>query len=115
VFHREGFNMTGHIWGYFLASLLWGSPALTAQPPKHADLILPPKKGAEVPKKEGALPLAQVRCNRYEVWQYYEVDRWGQFRPLVIYSPCGAYYRINGAPFPWPETHDLDFVRKRIE
>jgi hypothetical protein len=50
------------------------------------------------------------RRSAYEVWQNYGVDRRGFFRPLVIYSPYGSYYRYNGAPFPWTTTHQREFM-----
>jgi hypothetical protein len=51
-----------------------------------------------------------ARRSAYEVWQNYGVDRRGFFRPLVVYSPYGAYYRYNGAPFPWTTTHQREFM-----
>ena len=89
------------------AVLLWlAFPlVLQAQEPAKpkADLLPAPKQAAVV------FP-AQHRVNRYEVWQYYGVDRYGQFRPLVIYGPFGAYYLYNGAPFPWVQTHTHEFM-----
>lgn len=59
--------------------------------------------------KAQVVPLGSMRTNRYAVWQYYEVDRFGQFRPVVIESPYGAYYRLNGHPYPWASTRPLDW------
>ena len=53
---------------------------------------------------------APYRVSAYEVWQSYGEDRFGRFRPRVVYSPYGAYYYATGAPFPWVETHTRDFV-----
>lgn len=50
------------------------------------------------------------RQNPYDVWKYYGVDRRGMFRPVVVYSPYGSYYRYNGQPFPWAETHQLEWM-----
>jgi len=50
------------------------------------------------------------RRSAYEVWQNYGVDRSGFFKPLVVYSPYGSYYRYNGAPFPWTTTHQREFM-----
>lgn len=50
------------------------------------------------------------RVSRYEVWQNYGVDRSGRFRPLVIFSPYGSYYRDNHEPFPWISTHSWEFT-----
>jgi len=69
-----------------LVAPAWAVPGPTASPVPYY-----PKKSA------------------YDVWQNYGVDRQGHFRPLVIYSPYGAYYRYNGAPFPWASTHPLEF------
>jgi hypothetical protein len=55
-----------------------------------------------------------TRINRYEVWQLYEVDRYGGFRPRVIYSPYGSYYLYDGRPFPWISTHQRDFAPRLI-
>lgn len=50
------------------------------------------------------------RVNRYAVWQNYGVDRFGYFRPRVVYTPDGAFYYSNGRPFPWVSTHPLEFM-----
>jgi hypothetical protein len=57
-----------------------------------------------------AVPPGNYRINRMEVWQYYAVNRQGLFRPLVVYTPFGAYYRYNGQPFPWAETHQREWM-----
>ena len=53
---------------------------------------------------------AFLQTSRYDVWQYYGVDRYGRFRARVIYSPYGSYYLYNGEPYPWTTTHQLDFM-----
>jgi hypothetical protein len=55
-----------------------------------------------------------TRINRYEVWQFYEVGRFGQFRPRVIYSAYGTFYLYDGRPFPWVSTHQRDFIPRLI-
>jgi hypothetical protein len=55
-------------------------------------------------------PYSYPRVSRYEVWQNYGVDHFGRFRPLVIYSPYGSYYRANHEPFPWVPTHTDEFM-----
>jgi hypothetical protein len=55
-----------------------------------------------------------TRTNRYEVWQFYDVSRFGQFRPRVIYSAYGAFYLYDGQPFPWVSTHQRDFSPRLI-
>ncbi len=54
-------------------------------------------------------PLPEV--GRRDVWQLFGVDGSGRFRPRVIYSPYGAYYYYNGAPYPWTTTRALLYVR----
>jgi hypothetical protein len=69
----------------------------------------PPHPVVEVPPSYFfAQPYPQRSA--YEVWQNYGVDRRGFFRPVVIYSPSGSYYRYNGAPFPWTTTHPLEWM-----
>jgi hypothetical protein len=67
-----------------------------------------PQPAVEPPAPALANPV-YLRTSRYDVWQYYAVDRQGMFRPRVIYAPYGAYYLYNGQPFPWTETHQLEF------
>jgi hypothetical protein len=50
------------------------------------------------------------RTSRWDVWQYYGVDRSGHFRPLVIYSGADSFYLYNGEPYPWVNTHQLEFM-----
>lgn len=58
---------------------------------------------------DGLFP-GYYRTSRYDVWQFYGVDRQGKFRPRVILSPSGAYYLYNGAPYPFWPMHQLDFM-----
>jgi hypothetical protein len=76
----------------------------------QADDALPPPRVIEMPVGPviGGQPF--YRRSAYEVWQSYGVDRRGFFRPLVVYSPYGSYYRYNGAPYPWTTTHQRDFM-----
>ncbi len=55
-------------------------------------------------------PAPYYRRSAYEVWQYYGVDRYGRFRPRVVYSPYGAYFLYNGAPYPWATTRSLEWM-----
>jgi len=82
------------------------APAAEQTEPLPLPRVLPQPNG-EPPM---AYPAVVVRRNPYEVWQYYGVDRYGFFRPLVVYSPYGPYYRYGGAAFPWAATHQLDFM-----
>lgn len=80
-----------------------------ADPPKPEALPKPKEVKAQ------SLPMGSMRTNRYDVWQYYEVDRFGRFRPLVIYAPNGPYYKFNGQFYPWASTQPLDFKLMIIE
>lgn len=98
----------------FLATLALTLPAaaFAADPPEK----LPAPKGAAAPAPAiGPEQYMGFRVDRYAVWQNYEVDRFGRFRPLVIYGANGAYYRSNGAPYPWAPTHGNDFARKMVQ
>lgn len=76
------------------------------------------KPQLSVRQEDRALPLPAekvilppcYRTSRYDVWQYYGVDRYGYFRPRVIATPYGAYYLYNGCPFPWVTTHELEIM-----
>jgi hypothetical protein len=87
-------------------------PRLAAQP--DSDVLPQPRPFFQaVPASPGPMvPVyaSPLRRNPYEVWQNYGVGRQGRFRPLVIYSPYGPYYRYNGQPYPWAPTHGLEFM-----
>ncbi len=55
-------------------------------------------------------PPSFPRPNRYEVWQYYGVDRYGRFRRLVIAAPQGAYYLLDGQPYLYAFLHSLNWM-----
>ena len=76
----------------------------------RADDPLPAPRVVQAPPSYVVGPLPYARRSAYEVWQYYGVDRRGFFRPLVVYSPYGAYYLYDGAPFPWTTTHQREFM-----
>lgn len=68
---------------------------------------------APAPRVLGPAPLphpAFMRRSAYEVWQYYGVDRQGFFKPLVIYSPYGAYYLYDGTSYPWAQVYPRDWM-----
>ena len=94
---------------------------LGAVPPTTAcadDEPLPAPKETGPRVAPGSLPPfpAYYRRSRYDVWQYYAVDRTGHFRARVIYAPYGvAYYLENGQPFPWAETHSLEWMQYVVE
>jgi hypothetical protein len=56
-------------------------------------------------------PPAAYRTSAYEVWQYYGVNRSGQWRPLVIDHPnAGPRFQWQGVPYPWMYNHQLEYV-----
>src|SRR5262245_1036475 len=91
---------------------LIGSAAGQEAPKKEE--VLPAPRAAEPPQllppivpmvSPYAPPDPPPEFGRRSAWQMYAVDRFGRFRPRVIYSPYGnSYYQQNGAPFPWVTT-----------
>jgi hypothetical protein len=98
---------------FFVSALLllgmaFAGTAAAADPPKE-DTLPAPKPLPEIPG------YGQLRINRYAVWQFYDVDRWGRFRPVVVNSPYGAYYLFNGECFPWATVHYLEVMPKIVD
>ncbi len=94
------------------------SAVAAADPPGE---VLPPPRPALPAPAEAYSPLMRTvapayafysypRRSAYDVWKYYDVDRFGYFRPRVIYSSQGAYYLYNGKPFPWATVNPLEFM-----
>ena len=75
-------------------------------PPPAA--VLPPPV-AEVP---AGIPVGVgfYRPSAYDVWQDYAPDRGGRWRPRVLYTPAGAYYRYNGMPYPFTTVNQRYFM-----
>ncbi len=102
------------------AALRWRSgsdngsldPALAASLPAAGDSPqdnpLPPPR--TLPPGSIVEPPSFLRPNRYDVWQYHAVDRYGRFRPLVIASPHGPYYLLTGKPYPYALLHSLNWM-----
>jgi hypothetical protein len=92
-------------------------PAASRGDQPAGDPLPPPREVApEPPHPVTPIPIpAYARTSRYEVWQYYGVDRQGRFRPRVIYSPYGPYYLYNGAPYPFAATHQLEFMPYTVD
>ncbi len=72
-------------------------PELTPLPaPTPAPALPPVVMGPGGP----FVPLGFYRPSRWDVWQYYAVDRTGHFRPRVALTPEGStYYLYNGKPY----------------
>ena len=81
----------------------------------RADDVLPPPRllpGASVPLPPplALAPPPYYRHSAYEHWQYYGVNRAGQWRPRVLYLPHTAFYLETGQPYPWAVTHNTEFM-----
>src|SRR5262249_43621027 len=55
-------------------------------------------------------PPAMPQFGTRDVWQYYGVDSAGRFRPRVVATPQGAYYMVNGVPYPWTTTRPMLYM-----
>ncbi|HTK78317.1 MAG TPA: hypothetical protein VL371_23855 [Gemmataceae bacterium] len=55
-------------------------------------------------------PPSFVRPNRWDVWQYYGVDRTGHWRPRVVLTPQSTYYLYNGAPYGLLPVKPRDYI-----
>ena len=64
---------------------------LFADPPAPDKMIFYPKESA------------------YSHWQNLAVDRLGNFRPRVVYSPNGSYYLYNGMSYPFTDSRTGNF------
>ncbi len=66
---------------------------------------------AEPPKAASPAPPGPfLRASQYDVWQFYAVDRFGGFRPRVVYSPFGSYYLYNGRAYSWLTNNQRDVM-----
>lgn len=92
--------------GWFLA----GPPAV--QSPSQQVMPLPRQLQPQQPAlvQPHVVYHSYPRVSRYEVWQNLAVDRYGRFRPAVVFTPYGSYYRYNGQPYPWVSTHTWEFA-----
>src|SRR5262245_10481755 len=88
-----------------MVSVLAGSLAWSAEPTPEEKLPAP----RVVPDLILPNPM-YYRQSHYDVWQMYAPDQVGYFRPRVIYSPSGAYWAYNGAPYPYTVTSPGSFM-----
>ena len=88
--------------------------AATGAEPIAAPRDLPPPVAEPLPELPppppylGGAPI--IRIDRYAIWQNYAVDHQGYFRPRVVATPYGAYYFVNGQPYPWLYVHPLNVM-----
>jgi hypothetical protein len=54
-------------------------------------------------------PPSFYRPSRWDVWQYYGVDRTGHWRPRVILGP-EPFYLYNGAPYHTFQVRPRDYM-----
>ncbi len=96
--------------------LLVGGPVLAADPPEQLPQPRPlPTETAPAP----AYPVmphpgGYYRHDRRAIWQYYQVDRFSQWRPLVVWGPYGAYYYYDGQPYPWATVNPRWVMPKTV-
>jgi hypothetical protein len=97
---------------WFVATLLTGIASVArAQPP------------ADEPPAPDVLPAPQVVPPRpiypgfvrspfesRNVWRLYGTDERGYLRHRVILAPAGAYYMIDGRPYPWVTSYPRAFM-----
>jgi hypothetical protein len=95
----------GFRWALAACLVAVAAAAAKADPPRTENPS-PPRVVYSVPVV-GPL-YSYPRLNRWDVWQNYGVDNWGNFRPVVIDSPHGLIYRYNREPFPWFPTHNWE-------
>ena len=65
---------------------------LYADPPSPEKMVFYPKESA------------------YSHWQNLAVDRLGNFRPRVVYSPNGSFYLYNGMSYPFTDSRTGNFA-----
>jgi hypothetical protein len=94
-------------WVLFLAIVLLSPPLALADPPE----VAPPPRPVPVPPIVPSYqPPVHPQYGQRSVWQLYGVDRTGRFRPLVIQTPYGAFYRFDGSPFPWVNNQTAPYM-----
>jgi hypothetical protein len=65
---------------------------LFADPPSPEKMVFYPKESA------------------YSHWQNLAVDRLGNLRPRVVYSPNGSFYLYNGMSYPFTDSRTGNFT-----
>ncbi len=108
-------SRSGVLVGSLGALVSLGAPLRAADPapePLPAPRLVTPPVAAPV-----VMPAPVVdpyggfyRPSHLAVWDYYGVDRFGRYRPRVVYSPYGPYYLHNKEPFPWAQMYQREFM-----
>lgn len=91
-----------------LAGLVW--PVETHAEPLPPPTPLPPPPVAVMPGTVIVAPPMPYRPSRYQVWSYYGVSWSGQFLPLVLDTPHGAYWAATGRPYPGVPNRTLHYM-----
>jgi hypothetical protein len=95
------------------AALVFLVCGMQAQEPPRVELLPRPNRSdAEISARDQFwFHDAYYRRSRYEVWDYYAVDRSGRFRPRVAYQPYNSsFYLVNGEAFPWLSVYPQEFM-----
>lgn len=95
------------VFGLVVAAGLMGAPVVRGGDP------LPPPRSVPVVVWPAPVytPPIYHRASAYDVWQYYAVDRQGQWRARVVSEPGErTYYLYNGQPYPWASVHPRYFT-----
>jgi len=85
------------------------TPAANAGEPPE----LVPLTGPIVVTESHVMP-GFYRPNRWDVWQYYGVDRTGHWRPRVVLTP-EPHYLYNGAPYGLLPVKPRDYIPHIID
>jgi hypothetical protein len=100
--------------GLVIGLLLLGSRASAGDPPGSE--ALPPPRPVEPPAVVAPAPpvyrLYAPPLSR-DVWNVYDVDHKGFWRPRVAFTPYGDYYLRDGTPFYGAELYPHWF-RQRV-
>jgi hypothetical protein len=106
--------MAPSVFRILVVVVLFGWAAvIRADDPPDLEPLPPPapvEPVAALPVIEFAAVLPYERIDRYAKWQYFAVDRQGHWRPRVAYTPGGAFYLYNGAPYPYTPIRYLNFM-----
>jgi hypothetical protein len=78
-------------------------------------LPLPLPRTAPGQSAQIVAPVIVYRPSAYDVWQYRAVDRQGQWRPRMIYTPYGTYNSFTGQPYHWNTAEPRNFMPYAVD